>query len=118
MKHVRPLLKASLCVAFILISLCSVVRFVAAQICVQPPEGLVSWWPGNDDTTDIVGNNDGTLQGNATFAPGMIAQGFSFGDTDTDAVLIANSPDLQLQAFTIEGWIQRGNTDIAGRGFD
>ena len=69
----------------------------------EPPEGLVSWWPGNENTTDIAGENDGALQGNATFAPGIVAQGFGFGETDTDAVLIENSPDLQLQTFTIEG---------------
>ncbi len=24
-----------------------------AQTCVQPPVGLVSWWPGDGDATDI-----------------------------------------------------------------
>ena len=46
MKYRSPLLKASLCVAFVLTSLCAVASVVTAQTCVLPPEGLVSWWPG------------------------------------------------------------------------
>ncbi len=33
----------------------------AAQVCVPPPSGLVSWWPGDGDAADIQGANDGTL---------------------------------------------------------
>jgi hypothetical protein len=25
----------------------------AAQICIQPPDGLVSWWPGEGNAKDI-----------------------------------------------------------------
>jgi hypothetical protein len=27
----------------------------AAQDCVEPPPGLVSWWPGDTDASDIGG---------------------------------------------------------------
>ena len=42
MKHLSLLLRASLYVAFVLTSLCAMASFVAAQICVPPPEGLAS----------------------------------------------------------------------------
>jgi hypothetical protein len=40
-----------------------------AQNCVQIP-GLVSWWPGESNTVDVVGGNTGILLNGATFAPG------------------------------------------------
>ena len=49
---------------------------------VQPPPGMVSWWPGDGNANDIVGDNDGTLMGGATFAPGMVGQAFSFDGVD------------------------------------
>ena len=82
MKPFSCLCKLSLCVVLILISLCVVAPFVAAQICVQPPAGLVSWWPGEGNANDIVGSNHGTLQNGATFAAGMVGQAFSFDGID------------------------------------
>jgi len=38
----------------------------AAQECVEPPDNLVSWWPGDGNARDIQGANDGTLQNGAT----------------------------------------------------
>ena len=46
---------------------------VAAQSCVQPPDGLVSWWPGDGNANDIQDSNYGTLQNGATFAPGIFS---------------------------------------------
>ena len=31
---------------------------LAAQTCTLPPSGLVSWWPGDGDATDIAGSNN------------------------------------------------------------
>jgi hypothetical protein len=33
---------------------------------------LVGWWPGDGNANDIVAGNNGTLQGNVTFVPGMV----------------------------------------------
>src|SRR5262249_44765099 len=32
------------------------------------PDGIAGWWPGDGNANDIVGGNNGTLQGGATFA--------------------------------------------------
>ena len=75
------------------------------QDCVQPPTGLVSWWPGDGDADDIVGTNDGTLQGGAGFAPGMVGQAFSFDGSD-DFVRVPHSPSLNPSgSFSIDAWI-------------
>ena len=44
----------------------------AAQICIQPPDGLVSWWPGEGNANDIQSGNNGMLEEEATFDVGMV----------------------------------------------
>ena len=104
MKSRSPLLKASLCVGCILTMPRLIGSFAVAQICVQPPEGLVSWWPGEGDAADIADENDGTLQNGATFAPGMVGQAFSLDGVD-DHVRIPAASNLNVQSFTIDAWI-------------
>jgi len=53
-----------------------------AQSCVTPPSGLVSWWPGDDNTDDIVNGHDGTLIDDATFDAGKVGQAFDLDGTD------------------------------------
>jgi Ca2+-binding RTX toxin-like protein len=107
MKSLTFLMKASLCVACVLASLGAMVSFVAAQTCVEPPAGLVSWWPGEENADDLGNGNDGTLQNGATFAPGMVGQAFSFDGID-DAVHVGNDPSLRVSAgnFTVEAWVK------------
>jgi len=80
-----------------------------AQACAPLPDGIVSWWPGEGDTSDIVGGNPGTVVGAATFAPSLVGQAFKFGGFH-DAVTVGNPVNLQLQSFTLEGWIARAAT--------
>jgi len=81
-----------------------------AQNCAPVPSGLVGWWKGDGGATDAVGSNNGALVGNASFAPGLVGQAFSF-DGDNDSVMIGNPATLQLQNFTIEAWIKRASTN-------
>jgi hypothetical protein len=77
--------------------------------CVAPPTGLVSWWPGDGNTSDIAGTNVSLLQGNATFGPAAVGQGFAL-DGIGDAASVGNPGSLQLQDFTINAWLKR--TDV------
>jgi hypothetical protein len=53
-----------------------------------------------------MGSHDGTLVGDATYAPGMVGQAFSL-DGDGDYVSIPNSSDWDLQGdFTIDLWVR------------
>lgn len=74
-------------------------------VCVPPPSGLVSWWPGDGDASDIQGSNHGMLQNGATFEPGMVSQAFSFDGVD-DYVSVAANPNLHSGAITIDLWVQ------------
>jgi len=85
--------------------------------CTPPPSGLVSWWPGNGNTLDVAGTNNGTLVGNAAFAAGEVGQAFTF-DGHGDGVLVGNPTNLQLQTFTIEAWVKRGSVTQASLDFN
>src|SRR5215831_6160297 len=63
--------------------------------CVPPPPGLVAWWKGDGTADDVLGRNNGTLMNGASFAEGMVGQGFSLDGID-DFVLVPNSPSLSL----------------------
>ena len=68
---------------------------------------MVSWWPGDGDATDIVGTNDGALHNGASFAPGMVGQGFSFDGVD-DFLLVSPSANLNITGdVTVDLWTQR-----------
>jgi len=73
--------------------------------CVAPPSGMLGWWPGDGNTTDIQGGNNGTWIGTPAFAPGEVANAFSFDGSSY--VTIGNPSPLQLTGnqFTLDGWV-------------
>ncbi len=76
--------------------------------CVQPPSGMISWWPADGDASDLVASNHGTLQNGATFAPGMVDQAFSFDGVDD----YVSTDDVDLPStFTIDAWIYPNTLD-------
>jgi hypothetical protein len=77
--------------------------------CDPAPSGLVSWWPGNGNALDIQGGNNGTLENSATFAPGEVAEAFSFNGQN-QYVQIADSPSLRPLSVTLECWFNASNT--------
>jgi hypothetical protein len=85
----------------------TVANLFVATNCVSAPSGLIAWWPGESNTTDVVGGDDGTLQNGATYEPGMVGTAFSFADGN-EAVLIPYSPTNNFSAmsgWTIEAWV-------------
>ena len=82
---------------------------------IAPPSGIVGWWPGDGDAEDIVGGNNGTLTGDATFAPGIVEQGFSLDGTG-DFVLVPDNTSLNITGdVTVDLWAKRtvfGRTSV------
>jgi hypothetical protein len=79
--------------------------------CVSPPAGLVSWWRAESNALDVVGINNGVLDGTAGFGPGEVGQAFLFNTTNADVRMPA-STSLNLGAsngFTLEAWIYPSN---------
>jgi hypothetical protein len=84
---------------------------LSPQICVDPPAGLISWWPGDENANDIADGNDGTLMGGATFAPGKVEQAFLLDGID-DFVMVPDSPALAFgtKDFTVGFWVRFNTT--------
>lgn len=81
--------------------------FAAAHTCVEPPSGLVSWWPGDGHADDIVGDNHGTLRNAAAFANGMVEQAFGFDGVD-DFVSAPHKAQQNIrEALTIDAWVMK-----------
>lgn len=81
---------------------------------VAAPAGLVSWWPGNGTADDVVGTNNGTLQGGTAYAPGKVGQGFSFDGTD-DFVHVPSPSAIPVgnSSRTITAWVKSaGGTNL------
>jgi hypothetical protein len=84
----------------------SVAATVTNAVCLTPPEGLVSWWPADGFAFDVVGTNNATLMGGASYAPGEAGQAFSFNGTSS-YVEVPNSPSLHSSnELTVVGWFK------------
>jgi hypothetical protein len=79
-----------------------------AQTCVQPPSGLVSWWPGDGNFDDIQDGNSGTNAGAVTFASGKVGPAFLFDGSPNSFITLPNSPNLlpTSNRLTIDAWIK------------
>jgi hypothetical protein len=78
-----------------------------ASACYAQPAGLVSWWKGDDDATDHMGNNNGTLENGASFALGDVNDAFSFNGNNQFVLIGQPVPaDLQIQNnITLSAWV-------------
>jgi hypothetical protein len=72
--------------------------------CTPPPSGLVGWWPGETNANDIIGGDNGTLEGGATFALGKVGEGFRLDGTNA-YVQIPDSAALKPTNVTVEAWV-------------
>jgi hypothetical protein len=83
-------------------------------VCLVPPSGLVGWWAGDGNASDMAGTNQGVLKGGATAnAAGMVGSAFSFDGTN-GYVQMADSPSLKPTNLTIEAWVRFDSLDASG----
>ena len=88
-------------------------QFSHAQSCVSPPPDMISWWPGDGNTDDIVDSNPGVLENGASFAAGKVGSAFSFDGVD-DQVRVPHSANQNAGAeLTVDAWI---NPDVISHG--
>lgn len=111
MRCINKMARKSL-VGMVLLLISAFVGHATAQTCVQPPAGLVSWWPGDGDANDIISSNNGTFESGVTFVPGKVDQAFSFDGTE--GVKVQDDPTLNLaNAITVSAWVNRASTTYA-----
>jgi hypothetical protein len=84
---------------------------VWAADCTPAPAGLVAWWPGDGNTKDMAGTNNGTLMGGATAnGTGYVGLAFKLDGTN-NFVQIPDSPVFHPTNFTIEAWVRFDSLD-------
>ncbi len=87
-----------------------------AANCLTPPANLIGWWTGDGTAADIVGGNNGSLQGGATVnAVGEIGQAFGF-DGVSSFVQIPDAAIFHPATLTIEAWVMFNSLDSTGSG--
>jgi uncharacterized repeat protein (TIGR01451 family) len=84
----------------------SLARFFAPALeCAPAPSGIVSWWAGDNNASDLKGGNHGTAQNGASFAPGLVGSAFNF-DGEDDYVDVQGAPSISaLNSITVEAWV-------------
>jgi hypothetical protein len=94
MNQIRNKLQLFLRGGAVLCSLGACLSVVTAQTCVEPPAGVVSWWPGNQSARDIIDGNHGKPQHCVEFRRGMVRRAFDFDGVD-DFVQVPRSPECR-----------------------
>ena len=94
-----------------LIAIAGLVRPAGAQNpCVPPPVGIVSWWPGDGNASDIRSGNTGTIVGGVTFVSGKVGQAFNFDGTDF--IRVPRAPNLEPSQVTVEAWVRASSPGV------
>jgi concanavalin A-like lectin/glucanase superfamily protein len=84
----------------------------ASPSCAPPPPDMVSWWPGDGNTDDIIDGNNGTLQTCVPFAAGEVGQAFSFdGSNYVDVPDAANLNFDPTSPLSVDMWVYRTGTE-------
>src|SRR3954471_20128593 len=91
-----------LVLACLFLSLATAVK-PALGSCFPAPSGAVGWWPGDGNTLDIAGTNNGVAQGGAlTNATGQVGLAFGFNGTNS-FIQIPDAVSLKPTNVTVEG---------------
>jgi hypothetical protein len=76
----------------------------ASAPCIAPPSGLISWWTGDADATDLYGVNNPSAVNAVSLVPGEVSNGFTYGTSGY--IDIPSSPTLANQKFTWDAWVR------------
>lgn len=78
--------------------------------CLTPPHGLIGWWQGEGNYTDLVSGNNGTPLNGPTFIPGQVGQAFRLDGTD-DSIQIADATRLKPANISVSAWVKFDSLD-------
>ncbi|MGE0101487.1 MAG: putative Ig domain-containing protein [Blastocatellales bacterium] len=78
----------------------------AGSNCLTPPSGMIGWWPGDGNSNDIKGTNNGILRNGANAnGTGKVGKAFSLDGFD-DYIEIPDSPSLRPTSLTVDAWVK------------
>jgi len=94
--------------------LCVIVTF-SSTVNAGLNDGLVAYWPFDNNADDLVGGNNGTLVGGASYVVGKLGQAVSTSNQNTqDYVEFDTTSDGLTGAWTVAAWIYVHNQDVGG----
>jgi hypothetical protein len=71
------------------------------------PNGPVSWWRGEDNADDSIGNNDGSWQGTPAYGPGRTGKALVFDGVDNYVQITPQSGSLDISSgHSLDLWIK------------
>jgi hypothetical protein len=82
-----------------------IVRPLPTTSCAPPPDGMLSWWRG-EDGADFVGPNHGELLGGTSNEPGKVGLALSFDGIDDFVDATDSGLPLGAAARTLELWVK------------
>ncbi|MBX3733953.1 MAG: Ig-like domain-containing protein [Verrucomicrobiae bacterium] len=83
----------------------SVLRFTPSEPLPVTPTGVLGWWPGDAEVSEVISGHRGILRGGATAAPGLNQQSFVFrGDGAHAEITNAAAFNLGGGDFTLSVW--------------
>ncbi len=86
---------------------------VTPRPCAPAPPGIIAWWPGQGNALDIVGGNDGEIEGPVGFASAVVGEGFVFNRGNGCVQLPENLYPLpNAGPFSIELWFETTNGGV------
>lgn len=82
-----------------------------APVCTEPPANMVSWWPLDGNSNDIVDSNPGQVVGGAGYVQGEVLQAIGL-DGQNDYVSVANKANLNpTAAISVDAWVKFTNLE-------
>ena len=95
-----------------------VVLYAKWSVPTAPPGGLVSWWQGEGTAIDTQGRNNGTLQGGATYVPGLVGQAFNFEGSTAQYVSVPSTAFLNIYGtHSVSFWVKLTTLPPAGKAY-
>jgi uncharacterized repeat protein (TIGR02543 family) len=79
--------------------------------CLDPPAGLVHWWPGDGSTVDAVTRKSGIVGGDLSYDTGFVDTGFSFDGLQD--YFVVSGPSLNVP-WTVVAWVNRQDSQKNG----
>jgi hypothetical protein len=89
----------------------------AAQTCMEPPSGMLGWWPGDGNGDDAHSNLNASVVDGAGFSPGLVGEAFALDGISTglgDRVYLPASALNGVVDMTVEMWINTSDPDDGG----
>ena len=78
--------------------------------CVTPPTNMVGWFPGDNNTIDLINGNNATLHNGAGYGPGEVSGAFNFDGVDDYVSFGSTLGNFGTGNFTVDFWIRTTST--------